>query len=646
VNTFFKGVPDCSPEREAIRSKCFHPTGTFVEFSPEEVDQSIARRFERIVSQHPDRIAVKYKDKKLTYADLNKTANGIAHTILDRRGEKEEPVVLLYDHGVDVIAAIMGVLKAGKFFVALDSQDPIARNLSALKESRAELILTYANNESLVKGFGEADMQVLHTDCLPPNRCSQNPELHIAPSALTYVGYTSGSTGVPKGVMQTHRNLLQQTMVYTNTVHVCVDDHLTLLHSCNNGASTPHLFSALLNGATLLPFDARTEETRVLVRWLTQEGITIYHSVSALFREFTEILTGSEDFSTIRIVHLSGDTVTKKDLGLYKKHFSPDCIFVNRLGSREANTVLLGLFDKSSESSESILPIGPTVEGKGILLLGDNNEPVEDQSVGEIVIKSRYLSPGYWRDPEQTGAAFECPAGVVDGRLYRTGDLGRLLIDGRYQHLGRKDSRVKVRGHRIELAEIEIALLNLPTIKESAVLTWELPNGDVRLIAYVVSDHQPVSTSRELRQLLRETLPDYMIPATIMFLDRLPRTPNGKLDRRAIPPPSNRRPELDIPYVEPKTLTEKQLSQIWTEILSLDQVGIHDSFFDLGGHSLAATRVVSQILRVFQVEVPLQSLFQAPTIADLAKLIETIRWTRQVQQGSIESKNEREQGDL
>jgi amino acid adenylation domain-containing protein len=621
ANTFPRGRPNLSPEQDTIHVRCFHPTGTFVEFSPEEVEKSIPCRFERIVRQYPDRVAVKYKDRRVTYAELNRTANRIAHTILAQRGEREEAVVLLFDHGMDVIAAIMGVLKAGKFFVVLDTQDPIARNLAALKESRAELILTCASNASLVSGFSEANIQVLHTDFLPPDVCSQNPELHIAPSALTYVGYTSGSTGAPKGVMQNHRNLLQQTMVYTNTVHVCVDDRLTLLHSCNNGASTPHLFSALLNGATLFPFNPRTEETESLARWLTQEGITIYHSVSALFRDFTDILTGSEDLSKVRIVHLSGDTVTKKDLHLYQKHFSPDCIFVNRLGSREANTVLLGLYDKSSEISESILPIGPAVEGKDVLLLGDNNEPVGGQSVGEIVIRSHYLSPGYWHNPEQTGAAFECPAKDVDERLYRTGDLGRLLPNGCYQHLGRKDSRVKVRGYRIELAEIEIALLNLAMVKESAVLTWELPNGEIRLIAYVVSDHQPVPTSSELRRLLRETLPDYMIPASIMFLDRLPRNLFGKIDRRAIPAPNNTRPELDTPYAAPRTPTEEQVSRIWTEILCLDEVGIHDNFFDLGGHSLAATRVVSQVIKIFQLEVPLQSLFQAPTVAKMAAVI-------------------------
>ena len=609
------------PAHEAIGAKCFHPTGSFVAFQAEEVEQSIPCRFEKIVSQYPDRVAIKYKDRAVTYAELNTTANRIAHTILALRGEKEEPVVLLFDHGVDVVAAIIGVLKAGKFFVALDSQDPIARNLSALKESRAELMLTCSSSASLVKGFGELNIQILHSDFLPANVCSQNPELHIAPSALTYVGYTSGSTGVPKGVMQNHRNLLQQTMVYTNTLHISVEDRLTLLHSCTNGASTPHLFSALLNGATLFPFNPRTEETESLARWLIREGITIYHSVSALFRDFTDILTGSEDLSKVRIVHLSGDTVTKKDLRLYQKHFSPDCIFVNRLGSREANTVLLGLYDKSSAISESILPIGPAVEGKEILLLGDNNEPVGGQSVGEIVIRSRYLSPGYWRNSEQTNTVFECPGNGGDERLYRTGDLGRLLVNGCYQHLGRKDSRVKVRGFRIELAEIEIALLNLAMIKESAVLTWELPNGEIRLIAYVVSAHQPVPTSSELRRLLRETLPDYMIPASIMFLDRLPRNLFGKIDRRAIPAPTNARPVLDTPYSAPRTPTEEQLSRIWAEILCLDQVGTDDNFFDLGGHSLAATRVVSQVIKMFQLAVPLRSLFEAPTVAKMAAVI-------------------------
>jgi acyl carrier protein len=244
---------------------------------------------------------------------------------------------------------------------------------------------------------------------------------------------------------------------------------------------------------------------------------------------------------------------------------------------------------------------------------------VQGEEIGEIAVKSRYLTPGYWRRPDLTRAVLLPAEG--DQRIYRTGDIGRMLRDGCLLCLGRKDSQVKIRGHRVEIAEIEMALLNLGTIKAAVVIARRDRPDDHRLVAYLVPKEHPAPTVTKLRHALAETLPEHMIPSIFVLLDDLPLAPNGKINRAALPDPGNSRPELDTAFVAPRTRVEQKLAQIWTEILSLDSVGVHDNFFDLGGHSLAATRVVSQVIKQFQLELPLQSLFQSPTVAEMAAVI-------------------------
>jgi acyl carrier protein len=316
---------------------------------------------------------------------------------------------------------------------------------------------------------------------------------------------------------------------------------------------------------------------------------------------------------------LASETVTKGDIELGAKHFLSSCIFSNGLGSTETGVLLLYYIDPSAPLETDRVPIGYPLQDMEILLLGEDGQEVGLNQVGEIAVRSRYLSPGYWRRPDLTRAKFRPEGG--DARIFLTGDLGKRLEDGCFEHLGRKDFLVKVRGFRVEAGDVEEKLSGYPGIKEAAVIGRAKTSGDTRLVAYIVPTKRPGPKVNELRRFLKERLPDYMIPSAFMTLDRLPRTPAGKLDRKALPDAGNARPDLDTPFVTPRTPVEERLAQIWAEVLSLDGVGIHDNFFDLGGHSLAATRVVSQVIKQFQLELPLQSLFQSPTVAEMAVLI-------------------------
>ena len=603
----------------AARSKCFHPNGRFLEFSREETDQSIPERFEKIAQKYPDRLAVKTKNHSLTYNDLNSTANRMAHTILNQRGRKNEPVALLMEHDAPVIAAILGALKAGKFYVPLDPSLPHLRVKYILEDLRASYIVTNTKNLPLAKSLAGTVLDLVNIDELdsPPDG---NPCIAIQPESLSWVIYTSGSTGKPKGVIQNHLNVLHFMMNYTNALHICVDDRLTLLYSFSVNGGTHDIFAALLNGAALFPLDLKEDGFTHLCDWLIEERITIYHSVPTVFRQFVEGLTGQSEFPDIRIVRLGGEPVYKRELDYFKKLFSKDCILVNRLGSSETGSLRMYFANKETQISGNLVPVGYAVMDNEILLVDDAGNQIAGDE-GEIAVKTRYVSPGYWGRPDLTDAVFlPGPAGGEE-RIYRTGDLGRMLPDGCLLHLGRKDFFVKIRGYRIDIDEIEAALRECPSIKEAVVVARNNNSGDERLVAYLVPTVQPGPKVGELRRFLNEKLPDYMIPHDFVTLEAIPLTDTRKVDRKALPDPGTSRPELTTPYVAPRTPIEKELAKIWAEGLSTDEVGIHDDFFDLGGHSLSATRIIARVIATFKLQLPVRALFDSPTVAAMSVVI-------------------------
>jgi acyl carrier protein len=306
---------------------------------------------------------------------------------------------------------------------------------------------------------------------------------------------------------------------------------------------------------------------------------------------------------------------------MYRKYFCSTCILVNGLSSTETGYLRLYGIDHDTAISDDQVPVGYACDDKEILLLDDEGKEVCANEVGEIVVRSRYLSPGYWRNADLTEVKFKPDPEGGDNRLYYTGDLGLMRADGCLIHKGRKDFRVKVRGYGVDLMEVENTLRSYPSVKDAVVMVRANESGEVRLLGYVTAGGHESPTVTELRRFLLEHLPDYMVPAAFVSLDVIPMTPNGKVDRRSLPVPDDSRPELDAPFMAPETPLEEQLAKIWVQILGLNRIGIHDNFFDLGGHSLAASRVVSHVIQEFQIEVPLQALFQSPTIAEMAAVI-------------------------
>jgi non-ribosomal peptide synthetase component F len=279
------------------------------------------------------------------------------------------------------------------------------------------------------------------------------------------------------------------------------------------------------------------------------------------------------------------------------------------------------LLDKYSQLAEPVIPVGYPMAGRELFILGEQGQPLGPGEVGQIAVKSSYLSPGYWRQPELTAATFLPDPQGSEARIYLTGDMGRFRPDGCLEHLGRKDDLVKIRGQRVELAEVEMALLALAEVREAVVVAQKRAEGDNRLVAYLVPRLQPPPSVTELRTALAQTLPDHMIPAAFLMMERFPLLSFGKVDRRALPAPDTARPDLSVAYQPPQTPTETGLVDLMAQVLKLDRVGIHDNFFELGGDSLLATQLVSRIQTEFGLELPVVNLFENPTAAALARLM-------------------------
>jgi amino acid adenylation domain-containing protein len=606
----------------AIQVKCFHPSATFVEFSEKEIEQSIPERFEKIVRLYPERLAVKTKNLCWTYEDLNQVANRIAHAILAQRGEGEEPVALLLEHGADVIAAILALWKTGKIFVPLDPRLPHSRNKSILEDTQTGLIVTNSRHLSYAAQIQER-LHLINIDEPTAISSAENVGSSISPDNLAYILYTSGSAGQPKGVIQNHRNLLNQIKRETNSLHICVDDRLVLLRSCSAIGGVRIVLSALLNGAAVYPLNVAEEGHAALANLLLQERITIYDSTPTIFRHFVGSLLAEERFPNLRLIRLSSEPVDKQDVELYKKYFFPrDCIFVNSLGLTEtAGSIRHNFIDQDTQVVGHTVPVGYAVDEMEILLLDDYGHEVGLNTTGEIAVRSRYLSPGYWRRPDLTEAKFLPDPQGREKRLYLTGDLGQLLPDGCLVHLGRKDFQVKVRGYKVDVAEIERALLALDPITAAVVTARADRLNEQCLVAYLVTSKNFPPTISSLRRALLEVLPDYMIPSSFIMLDAMPVTPTGKVDRSSLPAPDRTRPALDAAFVMPRTEIERWLAEIWHEVLHIEKVGIDDNFFDLGGNSLRLAEVNDKAEVVFGKEIPLVDMLALPTIRNLAEYL-------------------------
>lgn len=584
-------------------------------------DLSIPERFEQQVKLYPDNIAVKTDRFALTYEALNKAANQIARAIVAQRGVSQEPILLLFEHDAPVIVALFGALKAGKIYVALDPALPNDRFEYILRDTQAGLILTNTQNMALASSLAQNSSKVINIDKIDPTLSADNIELPISPHAPAAIFYTSGSTGKPKGVVKTHLNRI--VMEGANK-RIAPNDRQSLLYSCSFGVSSANIFSALLNGARLCPYDVKNLGVTRLAGWLRHEGITRFHPPVAFFRQFLDTLSDEQQFPTVRHISLGSQAIYRRDVERMWRHFPADCTLVHTYALTETGAIAQLVIKKDTKISGNVAPVGYVVKGKEVLILDELGRRLGYDEVGEIAVKGSNFSAGYWRKTDLTGDKFLPDPEGGDKLIYLTGDLGRMRPDGCLEHRGRKDFQVKVRGYRIELAEIEIALHSLDAVKEAVVIAQDHA-GDKRLVAYWVPAVKPLPAVSQLHHALAQTLPDYMLPSIFVALDKLPLTANGKINRQALPNPTITRPQIETPFAAPGNPVEEELVKIWAAALGFEEIGINDNFFELGGQSLQGAQVMSEVRHKFEVDIPLGRFFKKPTVAELAAIITQIK---------------------
>src|SRR5882724_3348244 len=604
-----------------VQNPADKPINEFLPLREEQFAQTLTEQFEKIARRYPHRIAVKMGEVAVTYAELNAMSNRVARAILAERASDPEPIGLFFARGVVQIAGVLGVLKAGKFFVLLDSSFPKDRIALILEDSQAKFLIADEQNILAARQAADNGRRVMEFESISDRVSAENLELEIPSKSLAYIVYTSGSTGRPKGVVWNHRNKMHSVMRRVYADHMCAEDRVAVLSSGTANAVTD-IFVTLLNGAALLPFDVKDMGVIPLVNWLVEERITVCYIASPLFRRVGEAMSGDERFPDLRLLWLRSEAVYKSDVDLYKKHFPPTCLLINGVSSGETGPLTEYVINHDTEIIDNEVPLGHALAGLEIRLVDDEGRQVGYNEVGEIVVRSRYLFEGYWRRPDLTEAKYKLDPNGGQERLYLTGDLGLMRPDGCLLYKGRKDFRVKVRGYGVETAEVEKRLLSHPDVREAVVVARQNRLGESYLVAYfTVRDHS-VPTVSELRGFLLEKLADYMLPSAFVMLDAMPLTPNGKLDRSALPVPDSSRPQLDVAYAAPRSSIEEKLVEVWQEILDVRPIGIHDNFFDLGGHSLAGASLISRLNRIFGLDLAVRVLFEAPTVAQLTSSIE------------------------
>jgi amino acid adenylation domain-containing protein len=527
------------------------------------------------------------------------------------------PVALLLEPDDRSIAALLGILKAGTFYVPLDPSYPPERLSFILEDCQPGLLITDDAHEALARRVAPGGCAVVLLDDIGDGSTEENPCVVVLPDALAAVFYTSGSTGRPKGVMQTHRLVLHRVMVDTNCLCISPDDRLSLLSSPSYSVSLRHLFGGLLNGASVCPFDVRRLGFHRLAAVLKREEVTIYFSVPTVFRELIATVHSDDALASVRVLHLGGEIVTAKDFDLYVRHLPANCLFMNSLASNETGILTIYLADKS-KAMQGDVPVGYPVDDKELLILDEDGREVPRGRSGQIAVRSACLSPGYWRQPELTAAAFRTDAHGVGLTIYRTGDRGRLLPDGCLVYQGRGECRVKVRGIRVEVEDVEAALRGHDMVEQVAVVSHEDGHGSDVLVAFVVANRGATLQRGALRSFLADRLPGHMIPSAFVLRSELPHTPNGKIDRLALRSVAYDTTRITTSLSEPQDQLERELTRLFEAALGIHSVGARENFFDLGLDSLGVLRLVAEIEDAFDIRIPMSYLFDSPTVSELA----------------------------
>jgi amino acid adenylation domain-containing protein len=588
-------------------------------------DRCFHQLFEAQVERTPDAVAVIFENEHLTYQELNKKANQLAH-YLRQLGVGPEVLVGLYmERSLDIVVGLLGILKAGGAYVPLDPSLPPERIAYMLADSQAPVLVT---QQSLKAGLPEHKAYIISIDTdwsAITCESEENPISGVKGENLVYVIYTSGSTGRPKGVAVEHRQLLNYLNGILERLEIPAGCSFATLSTLATDLGNTAIFPALGTGGCLhVISQARIIDAHALVDYFEHHPIDCL-KITPSHLAALQASSQTKPIMPLRRLIIGGEA-SKWEWVKKLQAFAPDCVILNHYGPTETTVGVL-TFQVKKEQDElayTMTPLGRPLANTQVYILDQYCNPVPGGVSGEIYIGGASVARGYLNQPELTAEKFiPDPFSAQPGaRLYKTGDLARYLPDGNIEFLGRLDDQIKLRGFRIELREIEVVLSQHPAVQQAVVIAREDVPGDKRLVSYVVLRKDQLASVEDLKDQVAKQLPAYMVPSAFVLLEAFPLTPNGKVDRRALPAPELTRRTSEQRFVPATLPVQRQLVQIWQELLHVQPIGITDNFFELGGHSLLAAQMVARIEAVCGQRLPVSTLFAGPTIAHLAEVLQ------------------------
>jgi acyl-coenzyme A synthetase/AMP-(fatty) acid ligase/thioesterase domain-containing protein/acyl carrier protein len=584
-----------------------------------EKENTLVAQLEKTLRSRASHTAIKSKSSELTYADLDNLSARCAGALQSESANRFAPIALMMKQDVPLIAAIVGILRSGGFYFVLNRALPSARLRQIVREVCPRAIIADREHAELGRELTTpaAKLFLFEELTAKPVSFSAQPVQDAAPFALFY---SSGSSQKPRPLVYTHGGTRQSVENHSQSLRITSTDRITLLSPSSAAASVSSIFGALLNGAALCPFNPLHEGLHEMRSWINDQQITLYHSVPSLLRRFAETLPASEILSSVRVVKLGGEPVFASDVDLFRRHFRRECLLINGLGLTEANGNACH-FEVNADTPirSATVPVGKPLEGiEMTLFAADDTEPPCGET-GEIALRGKYVAPGFW-----TGRNVQSDRADQDG-WFRTGDLGRRDSSGIFEHLGRKDDQLKLRGQWISVAEIEAALMQIPHVREAAVVT--IGAADKKIIAFVSWSNGELP-EQELRSALQERLPLYSLPHDIFPLSQLPFLPNGKIDRIALSREADQRQRTKMRQTgAPGDALVLQLVRIWQKVLETDNIVTGADFFSLGGDSLGAATMLAAVESFFGIHLPVSALLEAPTIEKLGELIRKGGWS-------------------
>ncbi|MDF5719774.1 MAG: amino acid adenylation domain-containing protein [Rhizonema sp. PD37] len=582
-------------------------------------DKCIHHLLQEQVEQNPNNVAVIFAKEQLTYDSLNAKANQLAHYLQQLGVGPEVLVGICVERSLLMVVAVLGILKAGGAYVPIEPTYPPERQAYIITDSNIPILLTQQRLAANLPSDG-TKVVCLDTDWEDiAQENTENPVSHTIPENLAYVIYTSGSTGKPKGTLIPHRGLVNY-LNWCTQAYTVEQGTGTLVHSpLSFDLTITSLFSPLLVGGQvkLLP---ENRDIQTLYTALSQSSnLSLVKLTPAHLELLGQQFSSQEAAGRTRALIIGGENLSAQHIAFWQK-FAPNTMLVNEYGPTET-VVGCCIYQVNDKQQSGSIPIGHPIANTQLYVLDSHLQPVPIGLVGELHIGGKGVARGYLNKPELTAQKFipNSFSNESGERLYKTGDLARYCCDGTLEFLGRIDSQVKLRGFRIELGEIEAALVEHQGVQESVVVLQEDVSGNQRLVAYIVLNAELSTSVSELSQFLKQKLPEYMVPSAYRQLDALPLTSNGKIDRKALAVVEEFGPELEVAYVPPNTEVEQTIAAVWQEVLHLEKVGIHDNFFDIGGHSLLIAQVHSQLQELLPQDLSMIELLEHPTINSLAK---------------------------